>query len=114
MRLRCLGAGHRDCTNSDIGEPFLWNAGRQRVPPAWISRQLSGPAARPPYRAIGFSYTYRTYVFQVSQGIALYRPNLPYRSRGEGVAGGIAAQAALWGISRYTGGILEIVSPIVA
>ena len=33
---------------------------------------LSGPTARaPPYRAIGYSYTYRTYVFRLSQGIAL-------------------------------------------
>ena len=29
-------------------------------------------------------------------------PNRPYRSRGEGVARGIAAQAALWGVLRYT------------
>ena len=28
----------------------------------------------PPHRAIGYSYTYRIYVFQVSQGIALYPP----------------------------------------
>ena len=57
---------------------------------------LVQPLDPPPYRAIGYSYTYRTYVFQVSQGIALYPPNLPYRSRGEGVAEGIA----VW---RYTG-----------
>ena len=31
----------------------------------------------PPYRAIGYSYTYRIYVFQVSQGIALYPPYRP-------------------------------------
>ena len=30
-------------------------------------------------------------------------PYSPYRSRREGVAGGIAAQAALWRVSRYTG-----------
>ena len=29
-------------------------------------------------------------------------PNLSYRSRGEKMAEGIAAQAALWGVSRYT------------
>ena len=66
----------------------------------------------PPYRTTGYSYTYRTCFFQVSQGIALYPPNLPYRSRGERVAGGIAAQAALWGVIALYGGITEIVSPI--
>ena len=35
----------------------------------------------PPYRATGYSYTYRTSVLQVSQGISLYPPNLPYRSQ---------------------------------
>ena len=30
----------------------------------------------PPYRAIGYSYTYRIYVFYVSQGIALFPPLL--------------------------------------
>ena len=58
----------------------------------------------PPYRATGYRYTYRTYV---SQGIAGYRaipPEIgPYRSRGERVAGGIAAQAALGRVSRYRG-----------
>ena len=39
---------------------------------------LSGSRAiPPPYRAIGYSYTYRIYVFQVSQGIALYPPYRP-------------------------------------
>ena len=33
---------------------------------------LSGPTARTPYRATGHHYTYRTYVFEVSQGIALH------------------------------------------
>ena len=66
----------------------------------------------PPYRALGYSYTYRTYVFQVSQGIALYPSNLPYRSRGEGFTRGIAAQAALWGGIALYAGIAEIVSPI--
>ena len=45
----------------------------------------------------------RYHVFQVSQGIALCPTNLSYRSRGEGVAGGIATQAALWGVSPCTG-----------
>ena len=54
--------------------------------------------------AIGYSYTYRTYVFLRYRRVSRYTPpNLPFRSRGEGVAGGIAAQAALWGVSRYTG-----------
>ena len=35
--------------------------------------------------------------------VSLYPPNLPYRSRREGLAGGIAAQAALWRILRYMG-----------
>ena len=68
----------------------------------------------PPYRAIGYSYTYRTYVFQVSQGIALYPPkfalSLPRGGGGRGVSqlklpsGGYRA---IWGIA-------EIVSPIAA
>ena len=48
-------------------------------------RQLSG--LDPAYRTIGYGYTYRTYVLQVSQGIALYPPppqKLSYRNRGEG------------------------------
>ena len=51
----------------------------------------------PPYRARGYRSTYRTYVFQVLQGIALYPQNLPYRSRAEGVAGGIGAHHAMRG-----------------
>ena len=37
-----------------------------------------------PYRAFGHRCTYRTYVFfcQVSQGIALYPPNLPIAAEG--------------------------------
>ena len=47
--------------------------------------RLSGQTARPPYRAIGYRYTYRTYVFQVSQGIALYPLKLALsQPRGEG------------------------------
>ena len=37
-------------------------------------------------------------------GRAGYPPKLPYRGRGEGVAGGIVAQAALWRVSRYIRG----------
>ena len=67
----------------------------------------SGPTARPPYRATGYRYAYCTYGFQVSQGIALCPPKfVPSQPRGE-VAEGVAAQAALWRVLRYTG-----VSPI--
>ena len=38
----------------------------------------------PRYHAIGYRYTYRSYVFQVSQGIALYPPQSSYHSRVEG------------------------------
>ena len=69
---------------------------------SWRMEGLVGQPLDPPYRTKGCSYTYRIYVFQASQGIALYPPNLPYCSQGEGVAGGIAAQAALWRVSRYT------------
>ena len=46
---------------------------------------LSGPTARPPYRAIGYGYAYRTYIFQVSHGIALYQPQIcPIAAEGGG------------------------------
>ena len=65
----------------------------------------------PPYRAIGYSYTYRTYVFQVSQGIALFPPKLallqPRRGGGKGYR---SSSCPLQGIALY-GGIAEIVSP---
>ena len=64
--------------------------------PYWPNRST-------PYRAIGYSYAYRTHVFQVRKVSRYIPPNLPYRSRGEGVAGGMATQAALWRASRYTG-----------
>ena len=64
----------------------------------------------PPFRTIGYSYSYRTYVFQVSQGIALYRLKLALsQPRGEGGRGyrssscpqeGIALQYRL---SRFNG-----------
>ena len=51
----------------------------------------------PPYRAIGYSSSYRTYVFQVSQGITLYPLKLaPSQPRGEG-GRGHHAQAARGG-----------------
>ena len=43
-------------------------------------------------RGTGRLQTYRASRFST--------PRLPYRSRGEGVAGGIAAQAGLWRVSR--------------
>ena len=86
--------------------------------PDWrLSLDLVDQPLNPPYRAMGYSYTYCTSVFQVSQGSRYTPPSLPYLSQGEGVAGGydnIATQAALWrldGIALYWG-IAEIVSPI--
>ena len=65
---------------------------------------LSGPTARPPYRAIGYRYIYRT--FQVSQGIALCPPpTCPTAAEGREWAGGIAAQGILWWIAHYTRGV---------
>ena len=89
-------------------------AGRKGLP---ALTGLSGPTARPPprYRTIGYSYTYRTYVFQVPQGIALYPPpppKLPHRSREKGCRRGYRSSSCpLEGIALY-GGIAEIVSPI--
>ena len=45
-----------------------------RHPP--FSWPLVAQLLDPPYRAIGYRYTYHTYVFQVSQGITLYPPKL--------------------------------------
>ena len=70
--------------------------------------QLSGPTLRPPYLAIGYSYTYRIYVFQ---GIAGYCAIPPL---GGGIAqlcwcfestwGGVSqVKAALSAIGRYRG-----------
>ena len=56
----------------------------------------------PPYRAIGYSYTYRTYVFS---GIALSQPR---RGGGRGYR---SSSGPLQGIALY-GGISKIVSPI--
>ena len=76
---------------------------------------LSGPTLRtpPPHRAIGYSYTYRTYVFRVSRGIALYPSpqfalSQPRRGGGRGYR---SSSGPLQGIALY-GGIAEIVSPI--
>ena len=56
------------------------------------------------YRAIGYSYTYRTYVFQVSQGIALYSPKFalsqPMGRRWQGVS---QLKLPLEGIALYGG-----------
>ena len=41
-----------------------------------LLRSLVAQPLDPPYSAMGYSYTCRTYVFQVSQGIALYPPKL--------------------------------------
>ena len=42
----------------------------------------------PPYRARGYRYTYRTYVFQVSQGIGLVPPQIcPIAAEGTGWQG---------------------------
>ena len=69
----------------------------------------------PPYRAIGFCYTYRTYVFQVSQGIVLYPLKLALsQPRGEGGRGYRSSSCFREGIARKRGGIAEIVSPIAA
>ena len=38
------------------------------------SQRLSGPTLRPPYRAIGHSYTYRIYVFQAIAGYRAIPP----------------------------------------
>ena len=54
-----------------------------------------------PYCTLWHRYTYRTYVFQASQGMALYPPNLLFCSREGRVAGCTTAQPALWRISHY-------------
>ena len=78
--------------------------------------ELSGPTARPPYRATGHRYTYRTYEIP---GIASYRaipppppPQLALSQlRAEGGRGYRGSSCPLEGIALY-GGIAEIVSPI--
>ena len=77
----------------------------------WPSRST------PPIALVGYSYTYRTYVFQVSQGIALYPPppkkkHLPLsQPRGGGWQGVSQLKLHSGGIALYRG-IAEIVSPI--
>ena len=75
---------------------FVQQKGGANNPAWWPNRST------PPYRARGHRNTNRTYVFQVSQGIALDTPpDLPYRS----------SSCPLEGIA-LCGGIAEIVSPI--
>ena len=58
----------------------------------------------PSYSAIGHRFTISPFIFQVSHSIALYPPPPPakslYRGRRGEEGGGIAAQAALWRVSR--------------
>ena len=66
---------------------------------------LSGPTARPPYRAIGYSYTLSHLCFSGFAGyIAVYTPpNLPYCSRGEGGGSGYrSSKPRSGGVSRNT------------
>ena len=74
---------------------------------------LSGPTARPPYRAVGYSYIYRTYCFS---GIAGYRAMPPEfalsQLRGEGGRGYRSSSCPREGIAFWGGVIAEIVSPI--
>ena len=67
----------------------------------------------PHHRAIGYSYTYRTYVFQVSQGIALHPPPriCPIAAEGRGWQG-VSQLKLPSGGYRAIRGIAEIVSPI--
>ena len=68
------------------------DASRWSISPALTDTmiRLSGPTARPPYSAIGYSHTYCTYVFQVSQGVVLYPPKFalsqPRGGGGQGVS----------------------------
>ena len=79
-RVRCRRRRQTGLPNS-VQQLCFWPSGNYQSTEA-----LSCPTARPPYCARGYHYTYRTYVSQISQGIALYPSNLPYRSRGEGVS----------------------------
>ena len=74
----------------------------------------------PPYRAIGFSYTYRIYVFQCIAGYRAIPPLLGvsqnYVERGGGVrvglGGGITAQACPLRKRVLLGGIAAVLSQI--
>ena len=66
--------------------------------------ELSDPTARPPPIApLGIAFPIAPTFFRCRR-VSLYTPrDFPYRSRGDGVAGGIAAQAALWRVISYSG-----------
>ena len=65
---------------------------------------LVAQRCHPPYRAIGYSYTYRTYVFQVSQGIALNPPRFALsQPRGGGGRGYRSSSCPLQGIALHGG-----------
>ena len=82
----------------EVQKPF-WHASAFKTHVSTCACLVAQPLD-PPYRAIGYSYTYRSYVFQVSQAMP---PEIcPHAARG-GFAGGITAQAALWTVSRYAG-----------
>ena len=82
---------------------------KQKANKTFCIAELGGPTA----------YTYRTYVFQVSQGIAALYPPPPQigpiaaegRAGGEGMISQLKLPSPLEGIALY-GGIAEIVSPI--
>ena len=82
--------------------------------PQTLQNKLSGPTAPPPYRVIGYRYTYRTYVLQLSQSIALYPLKFALsQPRGGGGGRYRSSSCPLEGIALY-GGIAEIISPIAA
>ena len=73
----------------------------------WGVFWLSGLATQhcdppPPCCAIGYSYTYRVYVFLVSQGIALYPPPL-------GVSRKIMLRGGVWGGYRQVNAALSAI-----
>ena len=75
LQFRCLGGFPGQC-------PSLACTSKAE----WPNRST------PPYRPIGYRYIYRTYVFQVSQGIALYPPKIsPIAAEGRGPSGGYRA-----------------------
>ena len=70
-----------------------------------VAQPLNPP---PPHRAIGYSYTYRAYVFQALQGIALYPLKFALsQPRGGDGRGYRSSSCPLEGMALY-GGIAEI------